>query len=121
MKNPPDIFAVFAVCNPRRIDSLICATTREDGTIGLPGGKVDSGEDIFKAVIREAAEEGWALRTSRKIIRIAEVDGKRVAWVRCYCRQNPIVPNHKEMARGIMPIAVPRFMLSDGMGNEFLK
>jgi 8-oxo-dGTP pyrophosphatase MutT (NUDIX family) len=42
----------------------IAATTRaadrgEAGRIGLPGGKVESGETPLQAAIREAAEEGW--------------------------------------------------------------
>jgi hypothetical protein len=115
-----DIFAVFAVAQLRRT-TLLCATTRPDGTIGLPGGKVDPGEDIFQAVIREAEEEGWNLTCDKKILRTGIVDGKKVAWIRCYTTETPVKSQWKEKYRGIFPLAIPVELLSPGMGNEFLK
>jgi len=114
-----EIFAVFAVAQLRRTN-LFCATTRPDGTIGLPGGKVDQGEDIFQAVIREAGEEGWNLKCDRKILRTDIVDGKKVAWIKCYTMTTPVKSQWKEKYRGIFPLAIPVELLSTGMGNEFL-
>ena len=115
-----EIFAVFAVTKFRRTN-LLCATTRPDGTIGLPGGKVDPGEDIFKAVTREAKEEGWNLKCDRKIIHTAIVDGKKVAWIKCSTMVDPVRKEWKEKYRGIFPLAIPAELLTPGLGNEFLK
>lgn len=115
-----DYHAVFAVCFFRKT-SLICATTRPDGSIGLPGGKVDYLDtDIFATVIREAREEGWNLTATREIMHVAIVDGKKIGWIRCTTSQNPLVKNHKEKSRGIMPIAVPIEMVANQFGNQFL-
>lgn len=44
-------------------DGLYAVTTRprEPGRIGLPGGKVDAGETLRAAAIREAREEGFEI------------------------------------------------------------
>lgn len=121
MTDHQDIFAVFAVARPRRIHDLICATTRGDGKIGLPGGKVDAGEDIFSACEREAKEEGWNLDVSKRVLHIGIVDGKKVAWVHAVTRLRPIIQDHKEKSRGIMPIAVPQEMLSSTFLPDHLR
>ena len=54
-RNPP--WAVFIV---GKVGDKYAATTRDDGRIGLPGGKVDVGESGKVAVMREATEEGWS-------------------------------------------------------------
>lgn len=62
------VFAVVALI--RRKDGLILATSRRNkpGEWGLPGGKVEPGEDSFDALRREVKEEtgieiegGWYL------------------------------------------------------------
>jgi predicted NUDIX family NTP pyrophosphohydrolase len=111
------VFAVFAVA---RIHGLICATTRPDGSIGLPGGKVDEGESPERAACREAREEGWNLCIGKEIHRDT-VDGKLIVWFAAKVRRVPVVENHKEQYRGIHPIAVPASLLTSGFGNEFLK
>lgn len=114
-------FAVFAVARMTASDgsTFLCATTRPDGTIGLPGGKVDPGETAYGAVIREAREEGWELNLiSFQPIHVAEVDGKPVAWFDC----KPVcgLEFYQEKDRGIVPIIVAPADLSPGLGNEFL-
>ena len=57
-------FAVFAIVEVE--PDKFAATTRakdkgEEDRIGLPGGKVDPGEDPIEAVIRESEEEGWKI------------------------------------------------------------
>jgi 8-oxo-dGTP pyrophosphatase MutT (NUDIX family) len=113
------IYAVFGVAYFRR-SGMVCATTRTDGSIGLPGGKIDPGEDAFTALRREAFEEGWKLTVSRIILRDAMVDGHRVLWIKCATRTNPLSTDWKEKHRGIYPIAVLPEMLTPGLGNEFL-
>jgi len=114
-------FAVFAVARMTASDgsTFLCATTRPDGTIGLPGGKVDDGEMPYAAVIREAREEGWELNLLNfQPIHVAQVDGKPVAWFDC----KPVcgLQFYKEKHRGITPIIVAPVDLSPGFGNEFL-
>jgi hypothetical protein len=113
-------YAVFAVAYVPNTP-LLCATTREDGTIGLPGGKVDPGEDPLKAVIREAAEEGWNLSTDGVVLQERLVDGRPVIWYACRTLENPIISNHKEAHRGIHPVAITPPSLTHGLGNDFLR
>ena len=59
-----DIYAAFILA--RTLDGCWAATTRpadrgQAGRIGLPGGKVEPGEDPAAAALREAAEEGWRI------------------------------------------------------------
>ena len=58
------------------------ATTRDDGKrIDLPGGKVDKGETLVEAVIRESAEEGWDLVDLNTIPFFrTRVDGNPTIW-----------------------------------------
>jgi ADP-ribose pyrophosphatase YjhB (NUDIX family) len=61
------------------------ATTRPtgDGKFGLPGGKLDPGEDPLAAVQREAGEEGWDVSNVHpEPLHKADVDGKPVWWYR---------------------------------------
>ena len=79
-------FAVFVFA--QLSDGSWAATTRaadrgEAGRIGLPGGKVDAGEDPRAAALREAAEEGWAIEARPSdlvLVHEAEVEGRPVAW-----------------------------------------
>jgi len=120
MPNSSKPFAVFAVAwipgTP-----FIAATSREDGSIALPGGKVEDGEDPFAAVERESMEEGWRLQAERKILRSDFVDGKLVWWISCAIKTPAIVTGHKEAHRGIHPVSVSPASLSPGFGNEWLR
>jgi len=61
------------------------ATTRPtgDGKFGLPGGKLDPGEDPLAAVQREAGEEGWDVSNVHpEPLHKADIDGKPVWWYR---------------------------------------
>jgi len=76
-------YAVFCIAP---VGSGYAATTRaadrgEQGKIGLPGGKVDLGEDAVSALYRECEEEGWSVKgISSEPVHTAEVEGKPVAW-----------------------------------------
>jgi hypothetical protein len=113
------IHAVFAVISPK--PGFVWATTRPDGSLGLPGGKVDEGEHPLAAVRREAEEEGLLIRAmDQEIFHTATVEGKTVAWVRFFfCSARPMA-EWKEKHRGIRPIAVPVAKVAAGFGNEFL-
>jgi 8-oxo-dGTP pyrophosphatase MutT (NUDIX family) len=57
----------------------IAAVQRKDGSLALPGGKVDPGETPRQAASREAREEGWAVTVGRETYR-ALVGGRLVVW-----------------------------------------
>ena len=114
-----NVFAAFAIV--RHWDGRIWATTREDGSIGLPGGKLEQGEDIIDAARREAREEGLSIRAlEARVVRVAEVDGKPVAWVEFVFAEAHRLDDYKEQYRGIRPIIVPVADVAAGFGNEFL-
>lgn len=111
-----EIFAAFVLAEDAR---GIAATTRDDGRIGLPGGKVDKDENPFQAAVRESNEEGWNLLVSSTAFKTDMVDGKWVQWYRGV----PISPlqDYKEKNRGIRPIFVDRKAIENsGFGNEDL-
>jgi ADP-ribose pyrophosphatase YjhB (NUDIX family) len=73
-----EVFAAFAVAilpNGR-----IAGTTRPGGGVGLPGGKVEPGENPVQAAVREAAEEGWNVGGFVHAVNDKLVDGKLVMW-----------------------------------------
>lgn len=115
-----EIFAAFVLATDWKETSLFASTTRLDGTVGLPGGKVEKGESPFAAAFREAQEEGWLLSPiGKNPVQIREVDGKLVAWfpgiVVC------ALENYKEKERGIRPVLLTsEEIVASGMGNEFL-
>jgi ADP-ribose pyrophosphatase YjhB (NUDIX family) len=72
------VFAAFSVVvlpNGR-----IAGTTRPGGGVGLPGGKVEPGENPVRAAVREAAEEGWDVGGFIHAVNDKLVDGKLVMW-----------------------------------------
>jgi len=121
MNNTP--FAVFVVAHAYDDDSIfIAATTRDDGRVGLPGGKLDSGETPVEAAVRESAEEGWdvAIPANALPYHTAMVDGKLVWWFLANGR--PVKRSSwKEQARGIKPVWVSDSVAAaTGFGNQFL-
>lgn len=112
------VFAAFVVCRANWKE--FCATTRDDGRIGLPGGKVENGENPWDAAVREAKEEGWHVQLISKLpIHQQEVDGKIVQWFAATKVRK--LSTFKEMGR-IKPITVSAQKIMDsGFGNENLK
>lgn len=107
-------FAVFAISFR---DNLLCATTREDGSVGLAGGKVDQGEMPEVAVLREAEEEGFLL-SNPIFYRSAMVEGKLVAWY--FCDFVAKLDSYKEAYRGIKNVFLPVEEVAKHFGNQFL-
>lgn len=112
-------FAVFVLAMNSK---GIAGTTRDDGisTVGLPGGKVDEGEDIFAAAVREAKEEGWILRPlGKNLIQTKLVKGKMIAWIPGVIVRR--LKNYKEKNRGIKNIYLTQDqVVNSGMGNQNL-
>ena len=116
-------FAVFVVA--KLGSDLVAGTTRaadrnESDRIGLPGGKVDAGEDPVDAAIRESEEEGWKVEiVNTTPIHQDIVDGRVVWW---YEGINPVkLKDYKEKNR-ITPISCRvEDVLKSGYGNENLR
>jgi len=112
-------FAVFIL---GKIGSKFCATTREDGRIGLPGGKLDLGETPENAALRESEEEGWLFPkdTLLNLIHKQNIDNKLVFWYKA--NKSPKKLNeYKEKYRKILPILITKNQLKNsGFGNENL-
>ncbi len=118
-------FAVFAVAFRGDGTTEVAGTTRaadrgEHGRIGLPGGKVDPGESPVEALVRECAEEGWALSgVSDTPVHVAEVDGRLVHWYSVWAAGR--LSEFKEQGR-IQPLWVKTAdMAVSGYGNEWLE
>ena len=119
-----DIFAVFVVARATDHQGMFAATTRakdrgESGRIGLPGGKVDEGESLVAAALREASEEGWdVVGLNPSPIHTSQVDGKHIAWLEA--EGASVKETFKEEGR-IRPVAVPLADIAQsGWGNDFL-
>jgi len=111
--------AVFCIVP---VSGGFAATTRaadrgEQGKIGLPGGKVDLGEDMVSALYRECEEEGWTVKgISPEPVHTSEVEGKPVAWYTALSAE--MLENYKEQHR-IQPIvASVSDLAASGYGNE---
>ncbi len=109
------------------IDKFL-ATTRLDGTIGLPGGKADPGETIFECAVRESKEEGWELgfRDKKKledcchIVHTEIIDEKyEVNWVYVEFDYATQLFQYKEKSRGIKPILITEIeLIKSGRSND---
>lgn len=114
-------FAVFVVAKDSQ--GRVAATTRaadrgESGKIGLPGGKVDPGENPKDAAQRESHEEGWDI-TVGEVIHKALVDGNMVWW---YSGQNPKQLSFYKEKNRIKNVWSNIDQISkSGYGNDFLK
>jgi guanylate kinase len=115
--NPP--WAVFIV---GKVGDKYAATTRDDGRIGLPGGKVDAGESGKVAVMREATEEGWSFpkETNLTLIHQQDVEGNPIDWYMADTTPSKL-SEYKEKHRGIKPILITEEELRNSrFGNENL-
>lgn len=114
-------FAVFVLAP---VDGGFAATTRpadrgETGRIGLPGGKVDAGEDPVMAAKREAFEEGWDITIiDEKPFHKQLVEGKMVWWFKGF--QPKMLSNFKESGRIIPIVATKEQISQSGYGNNNL-
>lgn len=115
-------FAVFAVIEiyPNHYAATTRASDRgESGKLGLPGGKVDPGEDPVVAVKREAEEEGWLIDGINPTpIKKELFDGKMIWWYKAKTAQK--LNDFKEKGRIEPIVANGDELASFGYGNEFL-
>jgi ADP-ribose pyrophosphatase YjhB (NUDIX family) len=115
-------FAVFVVT---KAGDGYAATTRaadrgESGRIGLPGGKVDPGEDPVRALVRECAEEGWAVEgVAPAPEHVADVEGKPVWWYRASSAS--MLDDFKEKGRIEPVVKSLDEIAASGYGNEWLR
>jgi hypothetical protein len=104
------------------INNMVCATTRLDNTIGLPGGLTEVNETPIQTALREAGEEGWKIDLSNnpKIIHLLTdiVNDRVVSWILIDSTAE-IKENYLEKSRGIEPILVSIDEIKNsGRGND---
>ena len=128
MSNNNTPFAAFVICYASGMPAgSLCATTRaadrgESGQIGLPGGKIDFGEDPAAAALREAAEEGWKLPSDTVLTEAHRslVDGHMIVWLKADKKAVRMVC-FKERGR-IRPIVSDMEAMSkSGFGNDWME
>jgi 8-oxo-dGTP pyrophosphatase MutT (NUDIX family) len=116
-------FAVFLVAIS---DNLIAATTRDTrdttGKIGLPGGKVDIGENPIDALFRECYEEGFYIPSNSIPYLIHEdiIDNNLIHWYKIDTIPN-LLTNFKEKGRITPFFTTIDSIANSGYGNHFLK
>jgi len=116
-------FAAFVVI--KLPNNKIAATTRpyeksENKKIGLPGGKVESGEAPIDAAYREAKEEGWNVSNITKIIASKMVNGKPIVYFEGASAE--MLEDYVEKENDIIPLQVSIDEISStGYGNDFIK
>ena len=75
MKNPTKI-AVLALIKDEDNSKILGVSRKYDlNDFGLPGGKVDEGEDIYSAMVREVKEETNLNVINAKPLFFSEVEG----------------------------------------------
>lgn len=114
-----DVFAVFVVAAD--CDGLIAVTTRPKGKsspYGFPGGKVEPGETLSQAALREAEEEGWRVRLkSDEPFYTDVVKGRKVAWFAADILEK--LSDYKEAHRGLRTfLACPAWTCCTGYKND---
>jgi 8-oxo-dGTP pyrophosphatase MutT (NUDIX family) len=103
----------------------IAATTRpyeksKDKKIGLPGGKVESGEKPIDAAYREAKEEGWNVSNITRIIASKKVSGNPIVYFEGESAE--MLKDYVEKENDIVPFeATIDEISSTGYGNDFIK
>lgn len=118
MNTPFAVFVVAPLGNGNYAATTRAKDRGEEGKIGLPGGKVDSGETPEAAAIREAAEEGWEIFGELKKIHEDKVEGRLVWWF--LAKKAKKLNIFKEKGR-IEPIEASLQELAEsGFGNSFL-
>lgn len=104
------------------INNMVCATTRLDNTIGLPGGLTEVNETPIQTALREAEEEGWEidLTNDPKIIHLLTdiVNDRVISWILIDSNAE-IKEDYLEKSRGIKPILVSIDEIKkSGRGND---
>lgn len=97
--------------------------TRHDGRISLPGGKVEEGESLLTAVLRECEEEGWHVEEINPvpIHTRDDIDGFDTYWFKI--DKATMLDDYKDKSRNLFPFKTDVYTLircSPGFGNEFL-
>lgn len=114
-----EVFAVFVVAANRK--GQVAVTTRPAGKsspYGFPGGKVEPGETLAEAAIREAEEEGWRVSLrSDKPFYTDTVKGRLVAWFAGDIVEK--LADYKEAHRGLKTfLACPAWTCCTGYKND---
>jgi hypothetical protein len=108
--------AIFVLCCLG--DGYIAAVTRPDGSLGLPGGKIEKGEAPLAAAAREAREEGWQFEW---LSTLAFHKAKGIVWVEALPGTATMVaPRAEDAVRGIGPVkALAEALTSHGNPEAF--
>lgn len=121
--NQPQNSEVFASFSVVRSGDFVWCVTRDGqdiGKFGLPGGKLEEGEDPLSGAIRETLEEGLILYGKGTLIKEGYVDGNLIHWYEFpSCTK---LNSYKEQYRGIIPVLVHKsYFEHSEYGNKFLK
>lgn len=97
--NPIDkLVAIATLC-----ENITPTSRLEDSAtpMRLPGGVMAAGNDVLEAARNHTHDKGWEISINDNPLHVAEVYGKRVAWV----KGNVMIflTIHKSKDRGIVP------------------